>query len=231
MENYSNDFKTTLAAGITSGALNLSVLSSTGSPDVNFRIRIDDELILVTNKGAGTQLNWTIERGIEGTLAAEHLSGADVFHVLTAGGLKEILLQQQLQDVDVLDGTSPIPGTSSPKQMKDAAQKWGGGATVCNTIAASGASQALAFATSGDKAYDVTLNANCNFTFTGGVVGQLQTITLVLRQSVSGGFIPTFPAGVKWPGGVAPIPNTTVGRIDVITIQSPDAGVTLLGSY
>ncbi|MCB4811704.1 hypothetical protein LG204_10295 [Methylovorus menthalis] len=231
MENIANDFTTTLSSGLTAGATTLSVVSSTGSPDVNFRIRIDDELMLVTNKGAGAQLNWTVERNIEGTIPAEHIAGAKVSQLLTVGGFKQILQEQQLNDVDLLDGTSPIPGTASPKQMKDSAQKWGGGATVCNTIAASGASQALAFATSGDKAYDVTLNSNCNFTFTGGVVGQLQTITLILRQNGSGGFIPTFPAGVKWPGGVAPIPNTSAGRIDVISIQSPDAGVTLLGSY
>lgn len=86
MERLGNDFATTLTAAITTvGQTAITVASGTGSPSVNFRVRIDDELILVTNKGGGT--NWTIERGLEGTTAATHLNGADVVHVLTAGSL------------------------------------------------------------------------------------------------------------------------------------------------
>lgn len=85
MENIGNDFTTTLAAAITSaGQVTITVASSTGAPSVNFRARIDDELILVTTVAHPT---WTIERGIEGTTATTHLNGAAVPHVLTKGGL------------------------------------------------------------------------------------------------------------------------------------------------
>lgn len=107
----------------------------------------------------------------------------------------------------------------------------GGGNTSLTTVAASGTSQALTFPSSGSVAYDVTLTGNCTFTVTGGAAGQLQTITLILRQDATAGRTVTLPATIKWPGGVAPTLNTAAGRIDVLYISTPDAGTTLLGSY
>lgn len=86
-ENLSNDFSTTLAAAITgAGDLTITVASSTGAPDPNFRIRVGDELMLVT---AVAHPTWTVTRGVEGSTAATHLNGADVAHVVTAGGLSQ----------------------------------------------------------------------------------------------------------------------------------------------
>lgn len=109
----------------------------------------------------------------------------------------------------------------------------GGGSTTVpvTTIAASGSSRALAFPASGNAAYDITLTANCAVTLTGGTSGQYQTITLVLRQDATAGRTPTLPAGVKWPGGTAPTPNTTAGNIDVFTFSTPDARATVIGGY
>jgi hypothetical protein len=83
-ENYSNDFSTTLSAGINNSVTSFTVASSTGAPSPNFRIRVDDEIMLVTGV-AGT--TWTVTRGQESTTAASHSSGAIVVHVLTAGAL------------------------------------------------------------------------------------------------------------------------------------------------
>lgn len=107
----------------------------------------------------------------------------------------------------------------------------GCGTTPVTTVASSGASQSLAFPASGNSAYDITLTANCTLTITGGTAGQLQTVTLILRQSGGGGFTPTLPAGTKWPGGTTPAVNTVAGRIDVFTFITPDAGTTVLGNY
>lgn len=98
-------------------------------------------------------------------------------------------------------------------------------------VASSGAAQAIAFPSSGDRCYDVTLNANCTFTLSGGAAGQLQTITLIIRQSGGGGFIPTLPSSIKWPNGTPPTPNTVVGRIDKLVLQTSDSGTTYIGSY
>lgn len=87
-ELYTNDPSTTLNGSITSGDLSLIVTSATGFPGGgNFRIRIDNEIILVTAVSGTT---FTILRGQEGTSAAGHSNGATVNHYLTAGALDAI---------------------------------------------------------------------------------------------------------------------------------------------
>lgn len=112
MENLANDKKTELQAGVLAGATTITIKNSTGWPAPNFRIRIDDELMLVTNKGAGTELTWTVVRGIEGTEAVAHLVDADVYQVLTAGGLEKYL-------TDRLGGGSVIANTSRDLTVSD----------------------------------------------------------------------------------------------------------------
>jgi len=89
MEQFTNNAATTLSAAITSTiATTLTVASAATFPQTTqFRIRIDDELLLVT-AGAGLT-TWTVTRGIEGTTAATHANGAAVVHVLTAGSLDQ----------------------------------------------------------------------------------------------------------------------------------------------
>lgn len=94
MENFANDFSSTLSAAVTSAAVSLTVTSASGAPAPNFRVRIDNELILVT---AATGTTWTVTRGIEGTTAAAHAAGAAVVCVLTAGVLAA--LRDHVQDV------------------------------------------------------------------------------------------------------------------------------------
>ena len=99
------------------------------------------------------------------------------------------------------------------------------------TIAVSGVAQTLAFPASGNAVYDVTLTSNCAITLSGGTAGQHQVITLYLRQDTAAGHMPTLPAGIKWPGGTAPTPNTAAGGIDVFKFSTPDGGVTVIGRY
>lgn len=87
-ELYTNNPGTTLNGSIISSDTTLVVASATGFPGAgNFRIRIDDEIILVT---ACSGTSWTVTRGAEGTTAAGHANGVDVNHVLTAGALDAI---------------------------------------------------------------------------------------------------------------------------------------------
>jgi len=86
-EKFANYVETTLSAAIaTTGALNIPVVSATGFPSSpEYRVRIDDELFIVTS-GAGTT-TWGVVRGAEGTTAATHTIGTRVAHVLTADSL------------------------------------------------------------------------------------------------------------------------------------------------
>lgn len=87
MEQFSNLGSTTLAAAISSSNVSLTVSSASNfSSSGNFRILIDNELIEVTAVSGTT---FTVTRGIEGTTAASHSTGATVTQVLTAGGLNQ----------------------------------------------------------------------------------------------------------------------------------------------
>lgn len=87
-ERFANQASTTLSASLGAGDLTLSVQSVAHFPVLpEFRIRIGQELLLVTGVAGAT---WTVTRGIEGTTAADHISGTAVVGVLTAGGLDEL---------------------------------------------------------------------------------------------------------------------------------------------
>ena len=84
-ELFVNDPGTTLAAGCTALATFIIVTGASGYPTSgNFRIKIDQELMMVTGVSGVT---WTVTRGIESTTPTTHLSGAAINHTVTAGGL------------------------------------------------------------------------------------------------------------------------------------------------
>lgn len=85
-EALSNDIVTTLVSAITGTPGTMSVVSNAGVTGGQFRVRIDDEYLLVSSAGTTT---WTIvTRGIEGSTAVNHAAGAEVALVTTAGGLQ-----------------------------------------------------------------------------------------------------------------------------------------------
>jgi hypothetical protein len=92
-EQYVNDAQTMLAGDIASGDTTLTVTGTLGFPTQgNFRIRIDNELLLVT---AVSGLTWAVTRAIEsigGNQVAEaHHAESLVTHVLTAGSLAALV--------------------------------------------------------------------------------------------------------------------------------------------
>jgi hypothetical protein len=103
-----NNGNTTLNGTITSGATSLVVSSATPLPTAgDFRILIDTEIMLVTAV-SGTTL--TVTRGIEGTTAAAHTTGAIVACILTAAALSRLRTYPPLQ---TLLGSSVTKTTSN----------------------------------------------------------------------------------------------------------------------
>lgn len=92
-EQFTNNAATTLSGNggsITSGATSFSVASASGFPTSGaFRIIIESEIIIVGSVSGTTFSSCT--RGAEGTTAASHNDGVSVTHVLTAGGLKNLI--------------------------------------------------------------------------------------------------------------------------------------------
>lgn len=72
-----------------------------------------------------------------------------------------------------------------------------------------------------------TLTGNVTFTFSNLRVGT--TYVLLLSQDGTGGHTITWPAGLRWPGGVTPTFNTTASRVSMVTV-TPVSGSIALGS-
>lgn len=72
-----------------------------------------------------------------------------------------------------------------------------------------------------------TLTGNVTFSFSNARVGT--TYVLVLQQDGTGGRTITWPAGIRWPGGTAPTPNTTANRVSIFTFV-PFSTSVLMGS-
>ena len=84
--SLSNNATTTLNGNINNSTTTVVVASASGFPSSgSFVILVDTELMLVT-AGQGTT-SWTVTRGLEGTTAASHTSGATVGNVISAGFL------------------------------------------------------------------------------------------------------------------------------------------------
>lgn len=80
-----------------------------------------------------------------------------------------------------------------------------------NTVSASGSTETLPDV---DEAtmHDVTLTANCTFTFP--TAGAGKSFSLLLRQDGTGSRTVTWPAAVKWASGTAPTLTTAASGRD-----------------
>jgi hypothetical protein len=87
IEVFANDAESVLDSGIDNAVTTLDVVDASTFPSVpQFRIRIDNELLLVTGVSSNT---FTVTRGIEGTTPASHGNGVAAVHVLTKGAREQ----------------------------------------------------------------------------------------------------------------------------------------------
>jgi hypothetical protein len=82
-----------------------------------------------------------------------------------------------------------------------------------NDAGNSGASLTINWATAHTQL--TTLTANCTFTFSNPVAGDVYV--LYLKQDGTGTRTVTWPGSVLWPGGTAPTLTTTINKVDIIT--------------
>lgn len=112
-ELFTNNAQSTLDGAINDSVTSLDVSSASSFPvSGDFRIKIDDEIMLVTAVSSNT---FTVTRGSESTTAASHSSGATVSHVLTAAAIEQIRLSEAnlnalLADTDTIDVLWANPG-------------------------------------------------------------------------------------------------------------------------
>lgn len=110
MEKLINGASTsTLSSGITGSATTLSVASASGFPaSGNFRIRIGDEIMLVTGVSGTT---FTVTRAQEGTSGTAHSSGDPVDFYLTKGTLDALRKEMYSSDTYANRLSAPREGS------------------------------------------------------------------------------------------------------------------------
>jgi hypothetical protein len=78
--------------------------------------------------------------------------------------------------------------------------------------------------------FELTLTATCTITFTNPPAsGKSGSVTLILTQDGVGGRTISWPASVKWPGGIAPTLSVSSASVDIIQLVTTNAGTTWRG--
>lgn len=111
-----NGLVTTLAAAVvdtTGTSLTVAAAAPASLQSGQFRIRIDNEIMVVTAGQSTT--TWTVTRGAEGSTAATHANGAKIRHYLTAASLL-LAAVPDWQDLGNLGATETI--TAAPRASK-----------------------------------------------------------------------------------------------------------------
>jgi hypothetical protein len=88
-EQLTNFGRTTLNGNINDSTTSVVVTDGSVFPATgNFRLNVEDELMLCTSRSTNTL---TVTRGIEGTSAAAHSTGVYVTQVATAGAVQQLI--------------------------------------------------------------------------------------------------------------------------------------------
>lgn len=129
MERFSNFAQSTITGAIdgSTNPVTFSVDSASAFPaNGNFRVIIDNEILLVTSV---TGAAFTATRAQEGTSIAAHSSGIKITHILTAKSLENIIGQNTLSDTFANRPTAAIPGrlyypTDEALYYRDTGSAW-----------------------------------------------------------------------------------------------------------
>lgn len=196
---------TTLAAGITSGSTSITITASTGWPsgtNGSFYAVIDpgqatEEKILVTSR-TGTTLN-TVSRGVDGSTAASHDSGATIYPCFTATDADEANYAVA-QTVGKVTAASDLLVASSANTFSRLAK--GSNSTVLGVD--SGGTLGYATLATGQIAANAVTNAKLAGMTRGTVkVGNASGAASDLAIGTSGYYLKSDGTDVAWAAGAA----------------------------
>jgi hypothetical protein len=118
-EQVVNTVSGQLNGALDDSQVDVTLVSASGFPaDGDFRLKVDNELMLVTGV-AGVVL--TVTRGIESTVAVAHNDGRAAKVVHTAAGLATYMSEQASgAELAYAEGTTPLTITSTTEASSDA---------------------------------------------------------------------------------------------------------------
>jgi len=110
-EYYSNGVTGFLSGAIDNAVTSVVLADTSAFPaSGNFRVKCDDEIMLVSANNTGTK-TFTVTRGVEGTTAASHADTAAIYTVLTDGSLRSLVRQSHggtlvgaRREINLVDG-------------------------------------------------------------------------------------------------------------------------------
>lgn len=97
------------------------------------------------------------------------------------------------------------------------------------TVSTQNATGATTLNLTNGNVFDTTLTGNATFTFSGATNGKACSFSLYLHQDATGNRTVTWPASVKWSGGV-PTLTTTPSAVDILVFETLNGGTTWYGS-
>jgi hypothetical protein len=122
------------------------------------------------------------------------------------------------------DGTLKVAGS-----IQNKVETSGGGKEKVNTLTSAGPSPVIDLTLG--NVHLVTLTAtNATVSVTGATFGVACSASLYIKQDVVGGRVITWPASIKWPGGIAPTLSSGANKIDLVVLETVDGGTTWFGA-
>lgn len=196
----------------TTGTGPLSLLGApTGYTRFDAQIGSDNEVLYWLFDADG--VNWECGRGT--VLAGNTLTRDSIIESTryTSGTPDKIVLSAGTHTVL----NAPVPGFVKLKRYIERVHR----PSISSNVVTLDLSEASVFY--------VEHNANCTISFS-NVQADIDcvSVTLIMKQSSSGGKTLTFPASVKWSGGVPPLFSTGPNAYNVFTLFTFDNGTTWL---
>ncbi len=152
---------------------------------------IDWEIVEVTAVNPSTGA-LTVTRGMEGTIAKDHLTGARIDLRLTADAMNAIGAPQ-----------TNFAGAAIEAYTDKTAD-----------ITVNAATTTLDFATITSRVLRLAMGANTTLAFANVPTTGVTSLTLICTQDATGGRTLTFPTGTKAAGGTKPVLSTAAGAED-----------------
>ena len=129
-----------------------------------------------------------------------------------------------LTTAQTIGGSKTFTAPASAPALTTTAQ---GVLETVQTIGASGTARTLSLGSG--TFISLTLSANCTLTFPAAAPGVAVSFSLEAVQDAAGSRTITWPASIKWAGGVAPVLSTTPGALDIFNFYTIDGGTTWRG--